>query len=178
LRELYPTQLGQCHSLLGLEEDNEIPPSQLKEGLIRCTDFFMDHVDRKLFSIDGQTLVGDDLEDFRVLSPQFQIVYPDDNVFGQLPTNVKQKAVAEGCWVLVEDLEPGEHIIQAVSHLSFPEFDFEFQTSVTYHLTIESKQTSSLSHEQSDPVRNKLIGDPGEGHLSEDSSVIDKLLGK
>ena len=55
----------------------------------------------------------EDLADFRVVSPQFQIVYPDGNVFGQSPTNVKQKAVADGYWVLIEDLEPGVYTINA-----------------------------------------------------------------
>ena len=132
----------------------------------------------KRFSIDGQTLEGDDLDDFRVLSPQFQIVYPDGNVFGQSPTNVKQKAVAGGIWVLVKDLEPGEYTIEAFSHLIFPEFDnFEFETSVTYHLTIESKKTSSLLHDETNPVFSKLMGNP-EADLPEDVSVIDKLLAK
>jgi hypothetical protein len=172
------TDAGLIKTALGLEENDEIPPSQLKEGLIRCTDFILDHIDRKLFSIDGQTLVDEDLEDFRVVSPQFQIVYPEDNVFEQLPTNVKQKAVAQGYWVLVEDLEPGEHTIEAVSHLSFPEFDFEFQTSVIYHLTIESKQTSSLSQDEINPVLNKLTGNPGVTQPAEDLAVINKLLRK
>jgi len=172
------TDAGLIKTTLDLGEDDEIPPSQLKEGLIRCTDFFLDHIVEKRFSIDGQTLEGADLDEFRVLSPQFQIVYPDGNVFEQSPTNVKQKAVAEGIWVLVEDLEPGEHTIEAVSHLSFPEFDFEFQTSVIYHLTIESKQTSSLSHDEINPVLNKLTGNPGVTQPAEDLAVINKLLRK
>ena len=144
------TDAGLIKDLLGLQPDDEIPPSQLKEGLTRCTDFFLnsDHLIEKRFSIDGQTLEGDDLDDFRVLSPQFQVVYPDGNVFEQAPTNVKQKAVAEGIWVLVKDLEPGEYVIKAFSHLIFPEFgNFEFQTDVTYHLTIEGKNTFPLSND-------------------------------
>ena len=89
---------------LGLDEDEEIQPSQLKEGLISCTDLLLSFVDDLHFSIDGQTLEKEDFDKFRVVSPQFQIVYPEGNVFGQSPTNVKQMAVAEGYWVLVEDL--------------------------------------------------------------------------
>jgi hypothetical protein len=174
------TDAGIIRQELGLEEDEDIPPSQLKEGLVRCTDFFIDHIvpESLVFSIDDQTLGFEDLADFRVVSPQFQIVYPDGNVFGQSPTNVKQKAVADGYWVLIEDLEPGEYTINAASLLRFPEFDdFEFQTSVTYHLTVESSQTSSFLHDEANPVLNKLMGNPIETQPVEDMAVINKLLG-
>lgn len=171
------TDAGLIKDLLGLEQDDEIPPSQLKEGLVRCTNFFLDHIVEQRFSIDGQTLEGDDLDDFRVLSPQFQVVYPDGNVFEQSPTNVKQKAVAEGIWVLVKDLEPGEYVIEAFSHLIFPEFgNFEFQTDVTYHLTIEGKNTFPLSTEDNNPVLGKFMGNPVQTNPSVGASVMDKLL--
>jgi hypothetical protein len=160
------TDAGLIKQELGLEEDEEIPPSQLKEGLIRCTDFFVELADTLEFSIDGEAV--EDFDEFRVVSPQFQIVYPEGNVFNQAPTDVKQKAVAQGYWILVEDLEPGEHIIEVVSGL--PEFDFE--TSVTYHLTIESKQTSSLSDEETNPVLRKLMGSHEETELPEGISMI------
>jgi hypothetical protein len=167
------TDAGLIKQELGLEEDEEIPPSQLKEGLIRCTDFIMSFVDTLQFSIDGEAV--EDFGDFRIVSPQFQISYPEDNVFNQSPTNVKQKAVAQGYWILVEDLETGEHTIEVVSGLS----EFNFQTSVTYHLTIESKQTSSLSDEETNPVLSKIMGNPGEAQLPDDDvSVINKLLRK
>lgn len=173
------TDAGLVKDLLGLQQDDEIPPSQLKEGLTRCTNFFMDHIVRQSFSIDGQTLADDDLDDYRVLSPQFQIVYPEGNVFGQFPTDIKQKAIAEGSWVLIKDLEPGEHVIEAFSHLVFPEFgNFEFQTSVRYHLTIEGKNTFPLSNEDSNPVRSKLMGNSVQSNPSEGLSVMDKLLMK
>jgi hypothetical protein len=164
--------------LLGLQPDDEIPPSQLKEGLVRCTNFFLDHIVEQRFSIDGQTLQGDDLDEFRVLSPQFQVVYPDGNVFEQSPTNVKQKAVAEGIWVLIKDLEPGEYEIKAFSHLRFPEFDpvFEFQTDVTYHLTIEGKNTFPSSNEDNNPVLSKLMGNPVQASPSVGASAMDKLM--
>lgn len=173
------TDAGLIKDLLGLQQDDEIPPSQLKEGLTRCTDFFLnsDHLIEKRFSIDGQTLEGNDLDDFRVLSPQFQVVYTDGNVFGQSPTNVKQKAVAEGIWVLIKDLEPGEHVIEAFSHLIFPEFgNFEFQTDVTYHLTIEDKNTFPLSNEDNSPVLSKFMGNPVQTNPSVGASVMDKLM--
>lgn len=125
---------------LGLQPNDVIPPSQLKEGLIRCTDFYMSKVDTKQFLIDGQALTQNDINNFAVVSPQFQIVYPEGNVFNQAPTDVRQKAVAQGYWVLVKGLEPGEHTIEVVSGLS----EFSFLTDVTYHLTIENTHTSSM----------------------------------
>ena len=175
------TDAGIIRQELGLAEGEDIPPSQLKEGLVRCTDFFIDHIvpESLVFSIEDQTLGFEDLADFRVVSPQFQIVYPDGNVFGQSPTNVKQKAVADGYWVLIEDLEPGVYTINAASLLRFPEFDdFEFQTSVTYTLTVENSLTSSFSHDEANPVLNKLMGNPRETQPVEDTSVINKLLRK
>ena len=51
------TDAGIIRQELGLEEDEDIPPSQLKEGLVRCTDFFIDHIvpESLVFSIEGQT---------------------------------------------------------------------------------------------------------------------------
>lgn len=175
------TDAGLIKTALGLEENDEIPPSQLKEGLISCTDLLLSFVDELHFSIDGQTLEKDDFDKFRVASPQFQIVYPEGNVFGQSPTNVKQKAVAEGYWVLVEDLEPGEYTIEASSTLVFPNPPHPpsvFKTNVIYHLTIESKNTSPILHEEMEPVLSKLTGNLRETQLPEDISVINKLLGR
>jgi hypothetical protein len=159
--------------VLGLEEDEEIRPSQIKEGLIRCTDFIMDFVDTLQFSIDGEEVEEEDFDDLRVVNPQFQLVYPEGNVFNQLPTDVKQKAVAQGYWILIEDLEPGEHIIEVVSGLS----EFDFQTDVTYHLTIESKQASSLLDEETNPVLRKLMTEEAQPP-DDDISVINKLIRK
>jgi hypothetical protein len=168
------TDAGLIKQELGLGEDEEILPSQLHEGLIRCTDFIMSFVKEKQFSIDGEALTEEDFANLRVVSSQFQIVYPEGNVFNQAPTNVKQKAVAQGFWILVEDLEPGEHTIEVVSGLP----DFDFRTSVTYHLTIESKSTSPLLQEETDPVLSKLTGKPEESQPSEGISIMNKLLAK
>jgi hypothetical protein len=172
------TDAGLIKQELGLEQDNEIPPSQLKEGLVRCTDFFLDALveEDNHFSIDGEILANEDFEKTRLVSPQFQIVYPDGNVFNQSPTNVKQKAVADGLWILIKDLEPGEHTIEASSHLHFDDPLFDFQTSVTYHLTIEGKNTFPLSNEDNNPVLSKLMGNPVQANPSEGVSVMDKLL--
>jgi hypothetical protein len=167
------TDAGLIRDALGLGENEEIPPSQLKEGLTRCTDFILSFIEDLRFSIDGQTLGKEDFDNFRIVSPQFQIVYPEGNVFGQSPTNVKQKAVAQGYWILVEDLEPGEHTIEAASTLVFPnppEPPFVFQTSVIYHLTIESKHESTILHEDIDPVLSKLKGNNGQEPPPEDIS--------
>jgi hypothetical protein len=118
----------------------------------------MSLVDTKQFSIDGHALAKDDFNNFKVVSPLFQIVYPDGNVFNQFPTNVKQKAVAQGYWVLVKGLEPGEHTIEVVSGLSA----FDFLTDVTYDLTIEGKHSSSMLHEHTNPRLGVQTGDPQE----------------
>jgi hypothetical protein len=50
------------------------------------------------------------------------------------------RVIAQGYWILVEDLELGDHTIDIVSGLS----EFDFQTSVTYHLTIDFHKITLL----------------------------------
>ena len=49
---------------------------------------------------------------------------------------------------------------------------------VRNHLTIESKNTSPILHEEMEPVLSKLTRNPRETQLPEDISVINKLLRK
>lgn len=118
--------------LLEIPENEPIPPSQLKSGLISCAEFFMDQVDILEVSIDGQDVTN--LEESRVQSPLFKIVYPEDNVFGVTAnTGIPQKSIADGFWVLLDGLEAGEHTIEFKGGIS----SFPFETGVLYHITIE-----------------------------------------
>ena len=116
---------------LGIPQDQPIPPSQLKEGLRLCAENIIDLVDILEVSIDGKEITN--LENFRVQSPLFTISYPEDNVFGVTEnTDIPQKAIADGYWVLVKGLKPGEHTIEFRGGISGV-----FETHVTYHITIE-----------------------------------------
>jgi hypothetical protein len=125
---------------LGIPEDQPIPPSQLAEGLSLCAKNLIDGVDILEASIDGKNITN--FEDFRVQSPVFTIVYPEDNVFDVTDfTDIPQKAVSDGYWVLVKGLEPGEHEIKFRGGISGV-----FETDVTYHLTIEPDNNNDYGY--------------------------------
>lgn len=80
------------------------------------------------------------LQNFRVQSPLFLITYPENNVFGVTNgTGIPQKAIAEGYWVLLDGLKAGEHTIEFTGGVS----TFDFETHVTYHITIEPKHNNN-----------------------------------
>jgi hypothetical protein len=146
-----------------MEED--IPPSQLKRGLIGCAEFFMDQVDILEVTIDGEEVAN--LEDFRVQSPIFKIAYPEDNVYGVETTTEPQKSLSDGFWILLEGLEPGEHTIESTGGISGV-----FETSVTYHLTIEPKHESSSLGQES-PLEQDSI--PREDSIAD--SILSGIFG-
>lgn len=80
------------------------------------------------------------LQNFRVQSPLFLITYPENNVFGVTnDTGIPQKAIAEGYWVLLDGLKAGEYTIEFTGEVSA----FDFETHVTYHITIEPKHNNN-----------------------------------
>ncbi len=80
------------------------------------------------------------LQNFRVQSPLFLITYPENNVFGVTNgTGIPQKAIAEGYWVLLDGLKAGEYTIEFTGGVSA----FDFETHVTYHITIEPKHNNN-----------------------------------
>jgi hypothetical protein len=110
-------------------------PSQLKPGLIACARGFMDLVDLDSLkvTIDGEDLTG--LENTRLQSPVFKVVYPNPNVFGIQTTEDPQKSVADGFWILLKGLEPGEHTLAFSAEIP----SLGFGVDLTYDLTIVPK---------------------------------------
>jgi hypothetical protein len=161
------TDEGLIKDIINVPMEEDIPPSQLKRGLIGCAEFFMDQVDILQVTIDGEEI--EDLEDFRVQSTPFKIAYPEDNVFGVETTNEPQKSIADGFWILLEGLEPGEHTIEFTGGISEDNPSGPFVVSVTYHLTIEPKHESSLLGEESP------LGEDSNSMLREDS-IADSML--
>ena len=72
-------------------------------------------------TVDGQTL--GDLGRFRMATPLFTLVLPEDNIFGT-PAGVGS-AVADGYFVMLAPLPPGEHVVELRSSIS-----------LTYRLTV------------------------------------------
>jgi hypothetical protein len=151
------TDEGLIKDIINVPMEEDIPPSQLKRGLIGCAEFFMDQVDIFQVTVDGEEIANiEDLEDFRVQSTLFKIAYPEDNVYGVETTTEPQKSLSDGYWVLLKGLEPGEHTIEFTGGISGV-----FETSVTYHLTIEPRQESSSL---------------GQGSIPREDSMADSIL--
>ena len=105
------------------------------QALTSCADAFADHVqpstDLRL-TIDGQTISN--LAQDRVPTGVFPITFAPNNVFG-VPAGSGQ-AAADGYWVLLPPLSPGQHTIQFSASIKFPELGFTFETSVNYTLNV------------------------------------------
>ena len=112
--------------------EGPIPEAQLEEGLRLCAEGIIDGVNLLEFSIDGKEITN--LEDFRVQSPLFTMSLREDNPFDiEGNTDIPQRAISDGYWVLVKGLEPGKHTIEFKGGVAGL-----FETDVTYHITIES----------------------------------------
>jgi hypothetical protein len=93
-------------------------------------------------SIDGTPL--QDLWSYRIQSPFFDVTIPNDNVFGA--SGGTYRAVADGYWVFLEPLPPGQHEIRFHGVMGNPTAAsiVNLETAVTYHLTISNSTTSSM----------------------------------
>jgi hypothetical protein len=108
--------------------------------LAQCADRTEQTRNLKLI-IDGKQVRN--LEDNRVTVKSLFTVsdLPENNLFG-LDPGTSIDAVADGYWVLIEDLPAGEHDITVVGkqhgHLSSGE-KLDLKSDVTYHLTVEGE---------------------------------------
>jgi hypothetical protein len=85
-------------------------------------------------SIDGMPLQN--LSSYRIQSQAFNVTFPNDNVLG-VPEGT-YLAVAEGYWVFLEPLPPGQHEIHFRGTLVDPTATStqNFETEVTYNLVV------------------------------------------
>lgn len=93
----------------------------------------VDQIAEVACSVDGQELQN--LEDYRVQSPAFEYVLPDNNIFQAwgipVPAGTYYPGVADGHYVVLAPLSAGEHTIHIFADLG------AWGTSeVTFHLTI------------------------------------------
>lgn len=86
--------------------------------------------------IDGATLTLEDLQDYRVQSPEFEYILPDNNMFEyfgySLPAGTYEPGVADGYYVMLAPLSAGEHTIYIFADLG----DVYGTSEVTFHLTV------------------------------------------
>jgi hypothetical protein len=85
-------------------------------------------------SIDGVPL--QDLWNYRIQSPFFDVTLPNDNIFGI--SGGTYRSIADGYWVFLEPLPPGQHEIRLHGVMGDPTAAsiVNLETAVTYHLTI------------------------------------------
>ena len=73
----------------------------------------------------------DELKQYRVKSPLFNVTLPDDNVLG-LPAQTT-KMISEGYWLFLRPLEPGKYDLNSFGSC----LAGRIKIGVSYHLTIE-----------------------------------------
>jgi hypothetical protein len=104
-----------------------------------CAAFWTDHIVDLSFEIDGVPIQN--LEAYRVVSPQFSFVAPDPNILG-VPGGGAGTAVADGYYLMLPPLSKGVHTtrLRGTLHFSVAEgdpFDLELVTDNTFSITIE-----------------------------------------
>lgn len=112
----------------------EFPDLKSEVDLRECAKSGQDIVTELDVTIDGVKV--ENLQDYRIQSPLFNLTLPEDNVFG-LPATTTE-AVSDGNWVFLKPLPAGNHTI----HSKGVSVDFTttgttpaFVSDVTYHLT-------------------------------------------
>ena len=100
-------------------------------------------------TIDGVTVTMDDLKDhYRAESPVFEIKnLPENNVLQYLsngnydaPEGTHGKSAADGYYLMLSPLSPGDHTISWTSTLNIPgEEPFIFEQDVDYGITVKPK---------------------------------------
>jgi hypothetical protein len=96
-------------------------------------------------SIDGVPLQN--LSNYRIQSPFFNVNLPSDNIFGI--SGGSYRAVADGYWVFLEPLPPGQHEIRFHGAMVDPTAasTLNFETAVTYHLIVSDTAISPTSEQ-------------------------------
>jgi hypothetical protein len=74
----------------------------------------------------------DELKQYRVKSPLFNVTLPDDNVLG-LPAQTT-KMISEGYWLFLRPLEPGKYDLNSFGSC----LAGRIKIGVSYHLIIEN----------------------------------------
>lgn len=93
-------------------------------------------------TLDGVAVSSQQILTVRTQSPKFTITLPENHVSdpgcpAPLPPGKTGRAIAEGYWVMLPPLSPGEHVLTLHGAGCDPETgDVLFETGVTYHLTV------------------------------------------
>ena len=121
--------------------------SELKtvEDLRMCAKKYQDQVTQLHANIDGHDIPQIELERYRIRSPPFYFMLPENNILG-FPANTKTLAVSDGNWVFIKPLNHGYHEISfrgdvtgTVDNATAESFAFAsgWNYSTTYQLVIK-----------------------------------------
>jgi hypothetical protein len=119
---------------------------ETKEELVAAAKESIDKVTTLDASVDGTPLQN--LSNYRIQSPFFNDTLPKDNILGD-PEGT-YLAIADGYWLFLEPLSPGQHEIRLHGAIIEPTSPTpSFETAVTYHLTISNSTTTTPTTETS-----------------------------
>jgi hypothetical protein len=97
---LFPIIASEC-------DEKTFPNVKLLEDKIRCAQEDNNNVLDMKVVIDGTPLKN--LERYRITSPQYNLTFPEKNMFGVAPGNTV--GLSDGYWIFLQPLKPGIHTI-------------------------------------------------------------------
>jgi len=109
----------------------EFPKMKSESELRACAKADQDKVKSIEATIDGVKLK--DLQKYRVQSPLFKIILPQNNVLGLKPQTTQ--AVGDGYYVILQPLSSGKHTVHFSGVLGDPSSN-PFVTDATYNLNV------------------------------------------
>ena len=115
----------------------EPPPGQsLEEFLTETARFYIDHVTELEVELDGVPM--QELFSYRVTSGLYTFTGDPSlaAVFDPCITGEPQPAVSDGYWIMLAPLSVGSHIIHARGKEVFPEWNWTFESDVTFILDV------------------------------------------
>jgi hypothetical protein len=112
-------------------------PSEIRDLCSWATDF----IDLARVTVDGTET--DVFKDYRFPTPFFPFYGAVNNPFdqacgtpGTCYEGFHTTGFSDGYWVMLPPLSAGKHTIQITGHFYLPDFNWEFNLNVTYHLTV------------------------------------------
>jgi hypothetical protein len=105
------------HSFIGSE--SEAPGSDVSQ-LYKFADVDHDSIEYRRIEIDGKPLEGDLENLYRVRTEPFEVIYPDNPIFGNRAG--VSKAIADGVWIVYEP-DRGKHTVRFQGRINLADKD-------------------------------------------------------
>jgi hypothetical protein len=114
---IVPTGKGLLIPVMQVEISDKESPGATVEDLHNAAKKDQDSVNSMNLRINDKEYNFDDLDKYRVHTDVFEVVWPDNGLFGVVKGG-PSKAVADGRYILTEPLAPGNYTIHFKSSLS------------------------------------------------------------